>query len=800
MPVPTCEVEAEGCDEGVAYEAVVAVMNDDGWGTPSTPSSPASIGELKPRAKPPMPAPPRLTALGEGRLKVCWSLPESCPRVEASQLRVTDMGCNKNWLVDASNGKLVQSGRTTFAAPRCEITLQDVQDGVEYVAAVCCRNAEGFGDYSIDSDPVVNLDPRTRDSTVGLALVLAEDPNQSQVPGAPTLEPLAKGEGKMKVKWPLPEEAKSTTVKMRRVGDQNWYLCGGTAIEAPECETIAKGLEEGIEYEAMVSYLIHGRWCNDSPVCKPACIGEKKLPGIPGESIAPLLWVVDQHDCRMRVKWQPLTAVPAVTSVVVKFRPLGARCWQYVHPSTSQLSVEETDPVPTPRNEIDVLGLKSGVPYEAAVAYRNRLGTGLDSPLSDIACIGRPAPKLLKCTCCFADFDLQHADYTKDTDLFWCPVCRFRNMDPFNAIIEPSGILMYHICTRPTITFNLDIPELKTWRKDEHAVFMRMVRIDSDNCAQVWPRRLLLETNGHPAIDIKEPEEGHVRRDVPKDISASLKPGLNHITIKIEDEYVAGYVMALVRTNFRTAKDISTDITVHEEEDARERVCSLLAGNWSNMGEEGDEEDDIKCVLSNKLKLRCPLSFERVVIPVRGESCMHLQCFGLGAYLESNAKMRALNNRWTCPVCANILRPRDLRIDAYVDKVLQETPPHVEDVLIMQDGSYKIVEEQLIPKPAPTPPPQEDAGSAEMMSETVDVEGAARAAQKRKAAMAKMMANQAARPVAKRRRRQKILEVNNESDEDLDGDAVVDAVVDAVLDRKSSDADAPELAGVVAAA
>eukprot|EP00434_Breviolum_minutum_P005430 symbB.v1.2.004787.t1/scaffold274.1/size244435/28 len=35
-----------------------------------------------------------------------------------------------------------------------------------------------------------------------------------------------------------------------------------------------------------------------------------------------------------------------------------------------------------------------------------------------------------------------------------------------------------------------------------------------------------------------------------------------------------------------------------------------------------DEDEEVTCVLSNKLKLRCPLSFERVDIPVRGETCM----------------------------------------------------------------------------------------------------------------------------------------------------------------------------------
>merc|ERR1719498_2104624 len=94
------------------------------------------------------------------------------------------------------------------------------------------------------------------------------------------------------------------------------------------------------------------------------------------------------------------------------------------------------------------------------------------------------------------------------------------------------------------------------------------------------------------------------------------------------------------------------------------------------------------------LKLRCPLSFERVVIPVRGDSCMHLQCFGLGAYLESNVKMRALNNRWTCPVCTNVLRPKDLRIDGYVENVLSQTGPEVDEVVILPGGEYRVLENE----------------------------------------------------------------------------------------------------------
>merc|ERR1719253_1570467 len=56
-------------------------------------------------------------------------------------------------------------------------------------------------------------------------------------------------------------------------------------------------------------------------------------------------------------------------------------------------------------------------------------------------------------------------------------------------------------------------------------------------------------------------------------------------------------------------------------------------------------------------------------------------------------KMRSMNNRWTCPVCSNVLKPSDLRIDSFVERVLAETADHIEEVLIMQDGSYKVIEE-----------------------------------------------------------------------------------------------------------
>mmetsp|Transcript_66195 Transcript_66195/g.123577 ORF Transcript_66195/g.123577 Transcript_66195/m.123577 type:complete len:804 (-) Transcript_66195:79-2490(-) len=704
---PTSEVTVEGCEDGLAYEAIVAASNNDGWSEVSPSSAPCCVGEARPRAVPPSPLPPRLVSAGPGKLKVTWVLPQACPPVEVSQVEVSTESGDGKWLIDAGSGKLVTSGgRTTFAAPKCEANIAGAVEGTTYIARVCCRNAEGFGEQSEASDTCeVKADAPVEQSS--MAFVLSFGPT----PQAPTLVPDA--EGRMKVVWDLPDEATSSTVKLRRVGDNNWRLVGGKAITAPTNEVIAAGCEDGIEYEAIVNFLIDGRWTSDSPVSKPACIGEVMLPGSPGLPKDPELYAPDHT--KLRVRWQIPTAVPPVSNITVKIRPLGTKLWSLVTPA-GEITEMTADTISAPTTELDILNPQHGVRYQVVVQMRNKLGQGPESGPSDPACVGRPIQKLMKCMYCFNDFDLEHCDYHKSPETFVCPLCRMRTLDPFHQPIEPYGLLAYGVVCRPVIKFDLELPELKAWRRDDHSVWMRMVKVDSDSSVQVWPHQLTLEANGHEVMTIKPPEEGHVRRDVPKNISGGLKPGTNSIVIRMQDEWVYGFAFALVRTVPRTVQQMAADIPVCPEEEARERFVTLL-NDRADIGEGMDEDDEISCVLSNKLKLRCPLSFERVGIPVRGEHCRHLQCFGLIAYLESNLKMRALNNRWTCPVCGQILKPREIRIDGYVEKVLADTSPNVEEVLILPDGSFReIVESEVGPRPpgaasAPASAPAETNGA-----------------------------------------------------------------------------------------
>lgn len=410
---------------------------------------------------------------------------------------------------------------------------------------------------------------------------------------------------------------------------------------------------------------------------------------------------MDVNQGILRIRWQYFTSVPPLTGALVKFRAVGSRKWLYAHPTSGGLSEasidKEPDVIPFPQTEVDLRGLPLGIRFEACVSFKNKLGIGPFSKESDIVHIGMLAARPLRCMYCANDFDLMTAEYTKPPETFWCPLCRFRLMDPFNAVLEPHGMLRFHMFTRPSVSFSLDLPDLKQWRKEDQSIWMRCIRMNSETSSQVWPTKLVFTSNGEEVFKIDPPEEGHVRRDVPRDVAPGLRPGMNNITVTIEDEHIAGFAFSLVRTQAKTAEQIGDETHACDEEAGLQRLSDLLKDTWETSEDKvlgDDDEDDVTCVLSNRLKLRCPLSFERVDIPVRGDSCMHLQCFGLAAYLESNMKMRAHNNRWTCPVCSNVLKPHDLRVDKYVQKVLSETTADVDEVLIQKDGSYTVVEDE----------------------------------------------------------------------------------------------------------
>jgi len=78
------------------------------------------------------------------------------------------------------------------------------------------------------------------------------------------------------------------------------------------------------------------------------------------------------------------------------------------------------------------------------------------------------------------------------------------------------------------------------------------------------------------------------------------------------------------------------------------------------------------------ISLRCPLSFVRMVTPIRFKSCTHLQC------IELTSWMAISKDRFspTCPICNRSCIPSELIIDGFTQEILKETSEDVDSVSV----------------------------------------------------------------------------------------------------------------------
>lgn len=318
-----------------------------------------------------------------------------------------------------------------------------------------------------------------------------------------------------------------------------------------------------------------------------------------------------------------------------------------------------------------------------------------------------------------------------------CARCRFQAMDPFRPVLEHNDILHWSALPKTLLKFNLELPELKQWRKDGIEVELRMLkawrsRRDRDVLHQAWPKVLYVSCNGREVFAAKPGPRGHTRRDVPYALSAHLRRGTNEVKLRAVDENAGDFFFAVVAALPRGPRALAPATARLAAEECRSRVCSLVlaprkealaaaaasaeaevgAGAEARSGAAPEDaasaptalplapaarrRADVECVGDERLSLRCPITLQRLASPpARGRECKHLQCFDLEAYLVSNYRMRAFNSRWRCPLCSLELRPSDLVIDAFVEEVLEATAADgVLEVFVSTLGSWRAGERE----------------------------------------------------------------------------------------------------------
>ncbi|RPA83851.1 hypothetical protein BJ508DRAFT_324204 [Ascobolus immersus RN42] len=98
-----------------------------------------------------------------------------------------------------------------------------------------------------------------------------------------------------------------------------------------------------------------------------------------------------------------------------------------------------------------------------------------------------------------------------------------------------------------------------------------------------------------------------------------------------------------------------------------------------------NEESEIEATSIN-MSLRCPISTLRIELPVRSIHCTHNACVDASSFLQ----MQEQAPQWTCPTCNKSAQFDELRVDKYMQDILDNTKDNVESVRVDPCGTWSV--------------------------------------------------------------------------------------------------------------
>lgn len=285
---------------------------------------------------------------------------------------------------------------------------------------------------------------------------------------------------------------------------------------------------------------------------------------------------------------------------------------------------------------------------------------------------------------------------------FVCPQCRLERVDEFHPIVGQGLLCHRYSSSSSTVTLAFTA-QANQWRKQQWAVHLRAVLVNTPSVSGPgWPHRVTGKLNAKPCVAIDPPKHLHVRREQCYNLTPLLRQGPNTLDLKFtpnpgskRDESEEMYCVGVVLTRPRSVASIIARIRTRSTEtvsSGRQRVERLLAQvAWSEARE---AECQVTGHFGRTLRPHCPVSHCPIEDAAIGKGCNHVQVFDLQSYVAVNQRMRSLDKRWTCPVCAVALRPDDVILDPFAQGILDTVRGDedlVEAIVFNEDCTWSTV-------------------------------------------------------------------------------------------------------------
>ncbi|CAL8126156.1 unnamed protein product [Orchesella dallaii] len=124
------------------------------------------------------------------------------------------------------------------------------------------------------------------------------------------------------------------------------------------------------------------------------------------------------------------------------------------------------------------------------------------------------------------------------------------------------------------------------------------------------------------------------------------------------------------------------------------KLIKVTASPSSGTGTEGKNSNTAPEIISPgtmKITVLCPITKQRMTWPCRGKNCSHIPCFDAKSFVMMCE--RKPYSPFRCPLCNEIIKLEDLRIDGYFTQVLEMLSPSAENVIeLLRDGTWRVID------------------------------------------------------------------------------------------------------------
>lgn len=211
--------------------------------------------------------------------------------------------------------------------------------------------------------------------------------------------------------------------------------------------------------------------------------------------------------------------------------------------------------------------------------------------------------------------------------------------------------------------------------------------------SQVWPTNVTVILNEKP-LDIRK--KIHHGKDLPIDITASVRKGANALSISIiraQKEDQTEYAVGLESIRLLDMEAAKAMMGILPYDEARLRIMKRF--------QNGDADVEIVDT-SVTINLADPYTSCIWDVPMRARTCRHDQCFDLETFLETRSSNKPSQpcdpDQFKCPICGGDARPQSLVRDEFFDVIrgalALQNRLDVKAIIMQPNGNWRIKEEE----------------------------------------------------------------------------------------------------------